>query len=72
VAGPSHVGDASSGRTGLSRSADDDPAMKLAELFDGMNLGHEPINLERPAQVRFGVDNGLMSDMALCPKSAKY
>jgi hypothetical protein len=33
-------------------------------------LGREPINLERPADVRFGADNGLMSDMAPCPKSA--
>jgi hypothetical protein len=34
-------------------------------------LGREPINLERPADVRFGADNGLMSGMAPCPKSAK-
>ena len=33
-------------------------------------LEREPINLERPADVRFGADNELKSDMAPCPKSA--
>lgn len=34
-------------------------------------LGREPINLEQPADVRFGADNGLKSDMAPCPKKER-
>ena len=33
-------------------------------------LRREPINVERPADVRFGADNELMPDMAPCPTSA--
>jgi hypothetical protein len=33
-------------------------------------LARELINSERPADVRFGADNGLKPDMAPCPKSA--
>jgi hypothetical protein len=51
------------------------PSKKLRDTAcledDSGVLGREPINLERPADVRFGADNGLKSDMAPCPKSAK-
>jgi hypothetical protein len=36
-----------------------------------MRLGCEPMNLERTADIRFRVHNGLESDMAPCPKSAR-
>src|SRR5712671_5481970 len=36
-----------------------------------VHLGREPINLEWSADVRFGAHNGLKSDIALWPKSAK-
>jgi hypothetical protein len=34
-------------------------------------LGREPINLQWSADVRFGAHNGLKSDIAPFPKSAK-
>jgi hypothetical protein len=41
--------------------------IRLWSKFEHLDVGRDPINLERRADASFGVHNGLTSDVASCP-----